>query len=129
MDISIDIVELPHKGVKLYCEDNGKTLPKRSCSTLACLVDGNLGDYWQDASEMGTEEVISNSSRIDEIEVDQVNREQIPTHRRGRREGLPASLKTTPQYIPICLHQTRIKSKMWGLPAEMMTNLQESRLN
>ena len=23
MDISIDIVELPHKGVKLYCEDNG----------------------------------------------------------------------------------------------------------
>ena len=26
MDISIDIVELPHKGVKLYCEDNGKPL-------------------------------------------------------------------------------------------------------
>ena len=58
MDISIDIVELPHKGVKLYCEDNGKPLPQRSWSTLACLVDGNLGDYWQAASEMGTEEVI-----------------------------------------------------------------------
>ena len=70
MDISIDIVELPHKGVKLYCEDNGKPLPQRSWSTLACLVDGNLGDYWQDDSEMGTEEVISNSSRIDEIGVD-----------------------------------------------------------
>ena len=27
MDISIDIVELPHKGVHLYCEDNGKPLP------------------------------------------------------------------------------------------------------
>ena len=71
MDISIDIVELPHKGVKLYCEDNGKPLPQRSWSTLACLVDRNLGDYWQDDSEMGTEEVISNSSRIDEIEVDE----------------------------------------------------------
>ena len=46
MDISIDIVELPHKGVKLYCEDNGKPLPQRSWSTLACLVDGNPGDYW-----------------------------------------------------------------------------------
>ena len=70
MHISIDIVELPHKGVKLYCEDNGKRLPQRSWSTLACLVDRNLGDYSQDDSEMGTEEVISNSSRIDEIEVD-----------------------------------------------------------
>ena len=58
MDISIDIVELPHKGVKLYCEDNGKPLPQRSSSTLACFVDGNLEDYWHDDSEMGTEEVI-----------------------------------------------------------------------
>ena len=55
--------------MKLYCEDNGKPLRQRSWSTLACLVDGNLGDYWQDGSEMGTEEVISNSSRIDQIEV------------------------------------------------------------
>ena len=39
MDISIDIVELPHKGVKLYCEDNGKPLPQCSLSTLAGLVD------------------------------------------------------------------------------------------
>ena len=78
MDISIDIVELPHKGVKLYCEDNGKPLPQRSWSTLACLVDGNLGDYWQDDSEMRTEEVISNSSRIDEIEVDRDDRERNP---------------------------------------------------
>ena len=30
MDISISIVELPHKGVKLYGEDNGKPLPQRS---------------------------------------------------------------------------------------------------
>ena len=36
MDISIDIVEIPHKRVKLYCEDNGKPLPQRSWSTLAC---------------------------------------------------------------------------------------------
>ena len=78
MDISIDIVGLPNKGVKLYCEDTGKPLPQRSWSTLACLVDGNLGDYWQDASEMGTEEVISNSSRIDEIEVDRDHRERNP---------------------------------------------------
>ena len=70
MDISIDIVELSLKGVKLYCEDNGKPLPQRSGSTLACLVDGNPGGYWQDASEMGTEDVISNSSRTDEVEVD-----------------------------------------------------------
>ena len=70
MDILIDIVELHHKGEKLYCEDNGKPLPQRSRSTLVCLDDENLGDYWQDASEMGTEEVISNSSRIDKIEVD-----------------------------------------------------------
>ena len=61
MDISINIVELSHKGVKLYCEDNGKPLPQPSWSTLACLGDGNPGDYWQDASEMGTEEVISYS--------------------------------------------------------------------
>ena len=41
MDISIDIVELPHKGAKRYCEDNGKLLPQLSLSTLVCLVDGN----------------------------------------------------------------------------------------
>ena len=29
MDIAIDIVELPHKGVKLYCEDsNSKSNPR-----------------------------------------------------------------------------------------------------
>ena len=78
MDISIDIVELPHKGVKLYCEDNGKPLPQRSWNTLACLVDGNLGYYWRDDSKMGTEEVISNSSGIDEIEVDRDDRERNP---------------------------------------------------
>ena len=92
MDISIDIVELPHKGVKLYCEDNGKPLPQRSWSTLACLVDGNLGDYWQDGSEMGTEEVISNSSRIDEIEVDEDDRERNPdvsSRKEGRTIGVP----------------------------------------
>ena len=74
-DISTHIVELPHKGVKLYCEDNGKHLPQRSWSTLACLVDGNLGDYWQESSEMGAKEVISNSSRIDEIKGDGDDRE------------------------------------------------------
>ena len=92
MDISIDIVELPHKGVILYCEDNGKPLPQRSWSTLACLVDGNLGDYWQDDSEMGTEEVISNSSRIDEIEVDRDDRERNPdvsSRKVGRTIGVP----------------------------------------
>ena len=92
MDISIDIVELPHKGVKLYCEDNGKPLPERSWSTLACLVDGNLGDYWRDDSEMGTEEVISNSSRIDEIEVDRDDRERNPevsSRKKGRTIGVP----------------------------------------
>ena len=92
MDISIDIVELPHKGVKLYCEDNGKPLPQRSWSTLACLVDGNLGDYWRDDSEMGTEEVISNSSRIDEIEVDRDDRERNPdvsSRKEGRTIGVP----------------------------------------
>ena len=92
MDISIDIVELPHKGVKLYCEDNGKPLPQRSWSTLACLVDGNLGDYWQDAREMGTEEVISNSSRNDEIEVDRDVRERNPdtsSRKEGRTTGVP----------------------------------------
>ena len=92
MDISIDIFELPHKGVMLYCEDNGKPLPQRSWSTLACLVDGNLGDYWQDASEMGTEEVISNSSRTDEIEVDREDRERNPdtsSRKEGRTTGVP----------------------------------------
>ena len=92
MDISIDIVELPHKGVKLYCEDNGKPLPQRSWSTLTCLVDGNLGDYWQDDSEMGTEEVISNSSRIDKIEVDEDNRERNPdvsSRKEGRTISVP----------------------------------------
>ena len=78
MDILMDIVELPHKGVKLYCKDNGKPLPQRSWSTLACLVDGNLGDYWRDDSEMGTEEVISYSSGIDEIEVDRDDQERNP---------------------------------------------------
>ena len=92
MDIAIDIVELPHKGLKLYCEGNGKPLPQRSWSTLACLVDGNLGDYWQDDSEMGTEEVISNSSRIDEIEVDEDDRERNPdvtSRKEGRTIGVP----------------------------------------
>ena len=92
MDISIDIVELPHKGGKLYCEDNGSPLPQRSWSTLACLVDGNLGDYWQDDSEMGTEEVISNSSRIDEIEVDRDDRERhpdVPSRKEGRTSDTP----------------------------------------
>ena len=92
MDISIDIVELPHKGVKLYCEDNGKPMPQRSWSTLACLVDGNLGDYWQDGSEMGTEEVISQSSRIDEIGVDEDDRERNPdvsSRKEGRTIGVP----------------------------------------
>ena len=91
MDISIHIVELHHKGVKLYCEDNGKPLPQRSWSTLACLVDGNLGDYSQDDSEMGTEEVISNSSRIDEIEVDRDDRERNPdisSRKEGRTIGI-----------------------------------------
>ena len=91
MDISIDIVELPHKGVKLYCEDNGKPLLQRSWSTLACLVDGKLGDYWRDDSEMGTEEVISNSSGIDEIEVDRDDRERnsdISSLKEGRTIGV-----------------------------------------
>ena len=91
MDISIDIVELPHRGVKLYCEDNGKPLPQRSWSTLACLVDGNLGDYWQDEREIGTEEVISNSSRIDEIEVDRDDGERNPdtsSQKKGRTTGV-----------------------------------------
>ena len=92
MDISIDIFELPHKGLEEYCEDNGKALPQRSWSTLACLGDGNPGDYWQDASEMGTEEVISNSSRIDEFEVDRDNREQNPeisSQKEGRYTSVP----------------------------------------
>ena len=92
MDISIDIVELPHKGVKLYCEDIGKPLPKRSWSTLGCLVDGNLGDYWRDDSEMGTEVVISNSSGIDEIEVDRDGPERNPdksSRKEGRTIGVP----------------------------------------
>ena len=78
--------------MKLYCEDNGKPLPQRSWSTLACLVDGNLGDYWQDNSEMGTEEVIPNSSRIEEIEVDQDDRERNPdisSRKEGRTIGVP----------------------------------------
>ena len=90
--ISINIVELSYKGRKLYCEDNGKPLPQRSWSTLASLVDGNLGDYWQDASEIGTEEVISNSSRIDEIEVNQDDRERnpdTPLRKEGRTMGIP----------------------------------------
>ena len=92
MDISIDIVQLPHKGVKLYCEDNGKPLRQRSWSTSACLVDGNLGHYWQDDSEIGTEEVISNSSRIDKIEVDRDDRERNPdtsSRKEGRTIGAP----------------------------------------
>ena len=91
MDISIDIVELPHKGVKLYCGDNGQNLPQRSWSTTACLVDGNPGDYWQDASEMGTEEVISNSSIIDEVEVDRDDRERNPDTS-SRKEGRDTSV-------------------------------------
>ena len=92
MDISINIVELPQTGVKQYCEDNSKPLPQRSWTTLACLVDGNPGDYWQDASEMGTEEVISNSSRIDEIEVDRDDRERNPdtsSRKEGRNTSIP----------------------------------------
>ena len=59
---------------------------------MACLGDGNLGDYWQDGSEMGTEEVISNSSRIDEIEVDEDDRERDPdvsSRKEGRTIGVP----------------------------------------
>ena len=92
MEFSIDIVELPHKEVKLYCEDNGKPLPQRSWGTLACLVDENVGDYWQDASEMGTGEVISNSSRIDEIEVDRDDRHRNSdtwSRKEGRTTGVP----------------------------------------
>ena len=92
MDISIDIVELPHKGVKLHCEDNGKPLPQRSWSTLACSIDRNLGDYWQDASEVGTKGVISNSSRVHKIEVDRGDRERNPdtsSPREGRTTGVP----------------------------------------
>ena len=129
MDISIDIVELPHKGMKLYCEDNGKPLPQRSWSTLACLVDGNLGDYWQDGSEMGTEEVISNSSRIDKLRWMKTIESGIPTYRRGRREGQSASLKRTPPSITIRPHRTRIKPKKSRFQARMKTNPQESRLN
>ena len=80
------------KGVQLYCEDRGKLLPQLSRSTLACLVDGNLGDYWQDASEMGTEEVISNSSRVGEIEVDRDDRERNPdisSWKEARTTGVP----------------------------------------
>ena len=91
INISIDIVELPHNGVKLYCADNGKPLPQRSWTTSACLVDGNLGDYWRDDSEMRTEEVISNSSGIDEIEVDEDDREQnldIYSRTEGRTIGV-----------------------------------------
>ena len=72
--------------MKLYCEHNGKPLPQRSLSTLVCVVDGKLGDYWQDASEMGTKEVISTSSRIDEIEVDRDDRDRNPD-RSSRKEG------------------------------------------
>ena len=78
--------------MKLYCKDNGKPLQQRSWSTLTCLVDGNLGDYWQDASEKGTEEVISNSSRIDEIQVDRDDREQNPdtsSRKEGRTTSVP----------------------------------------
>ena len=91
MGISIDIVELPHKAVKLYCEDNGKRLPQCSWSTLASLVDRNLGDFWQDDSEMGTEGVIPNSSRIDKIEVDRDDRERNPdtsSRKEGRTTGV-----------------------------------------
>ena len=78
MDVAVDIVDLRRKGVRLHCGDNGKPLPQRSWSTLACLVDGNLGDHWQGPSEMGTEEVISNSSRIDKFEVDQDDQDPNP---------------------------------------------------
>jgi len=37
--ISADVVEIPHKGVKISCIDGGKPLPQRSWSSLACLVD------------------------------------------------------------------------------------------
>ena len=102
MDISIDIVELPHKGVELYCKDTGKPWPQRSWRTLACLVDGNPGDYWQDASEMGTEEVISNSSRIDKLQVDPDDRERNPdvsSWKEGRTTSVPqenASIHSNP---------------------------------
>ena len=58
---------------------------------MACLVDGNLGDYWRDDSEMGTEEVISNSSRIDRIEVDRDDRERnldTSSRKKGRTIGV-----------------------------------------
>ena len=92
MNISIETVELPHKGLKPYCEYNGKPLPWRWWSTLACLVDGNLADYWQESSEMGTEEVISNSSRIDQIGVDGDDREENPDtslRKKGRTTRVP----------------------------------------
>ena len=95
MGISIEIVELPHKGVKLYCEDNCNPLPQCSWSTLACLVDGNLGDYWQDAGEMGTEEVVSNSSISDKIEVDRDDRER-------KENKQPSGERLYPfQFVPI----------------------------
>ena len=78
--------------MKLCCKDNGKPLPQRSWSTLACSVDGNLGDFSQDDSEMGTEEVISNSSRINKIEVDRDNREGNPdtsSRKEERTIGVP----------------------------------------
>ena len=86
MDVSIDTVELPHKALKLYCEDNSKPWPHRSWSTLACLVDGNLGDHWQESRKMRTEEMISNSSTIDEIDLDGVDRERNPDTS-SRKEG------------------------------------------
>ena len=91
-NFSIDIVDLPHKGVKLYCEDNGKPLPQCSGITLACLVDGDLRDYWQESSEMGTGDMISDSSRIYEIEVDRDDREQnrdTSLRREGRTTTVP----------------------------------------
>ena len=129
MDISIDIVELLHKGVKLYCEDNGKPLPQRSWSTLACLVDGNLGDYWRNDSEMGTEEVISNSSRIDKIEVDEDDRERnlhVSSRKEGRTIGVPQE-NASIHYNSSSSEKNQAKNVK--ISARMMTNLQESRLN
>ena len=59
---------------------------------LVCLVDGNLGDYWQDSTEMGTKEVISKSSTIDKIEVDRDDRERkpdIPSQKEGGTGSVP----------------------------------------
>ena len=91
--------------MKLYCEDYGKLLPQHSWSTLVCLVDGKPGDYWQDSSEMGTEEVLSNSSRISEMKLDQDDRERnadTSSRKEGRTGSVLEKNASNPfQIIPI----------------------------